>query len=102
MPMFLDCLFQEYTYGLIKPTAANLAGDEPFEFEDLLKDLRIELALKLSIDTKKISLNALELFTRENGLERALVDLIGISLMKEKAKKSIRLNDTIMSELMEV
>jgi hypothetical protein len=60
------------------------------------------LALKLSIDTKKISLNALELFTRENGLERALIDLTGVCLMREKAKKSIKLNDTIMSELMEV
>ena len=32
----------------------------------------MELQRKVSIDEKKVSLNALELFTRERGLERAL------------------------------
>lgn len=87
---------------MIKPTASKLSVDEPFDLDDLLSDLRSELSLKLSIDGKKISLNALELFTREAGLERALGDMTGACLLREKAKKSIKLNDTIMSELLEV
>lgn len=58
--------------------------------------------MKLSIDTFKISLNALNLFTRDVGLERALTDLVTDCLFKQKAKKSLQLNDTIMSELLEV
>ena len=87
---------------MIKPAATKLSNDEPFDFDDLVSDLRSELSLKLSIDTKKISLNALELFTRESGLDRALTEMTGTCLLKEKAKKSIKLNDTIMSELIEV
>ena len=45
-------------------------------------DLRHDLSLKLSIDTFKISLNALNLFTRDLGLERALTDLVTDCLFK--------------------
>ncbi len=52
-------------------------------------DLRKDLSIKLSIDTVKVSLNALNLFTRDLGLERALLDLVTDCLFKQKAKKSI-------------
>jgi hypothetical protein len=51
---------------------------------------------KVSIDGKKVSLNALELWTREKGIERAISDLVGECLLKQKARKSVQLNDTIM------
>jgi hypothetical protein len=62
---------------------------DTFNFDELLADLRKDLSLKLSIDTIKISLNALNLFTRDIGLERALSDLVTDSLFKQKAKKSL-------------
>lgn len=38
--------------------------------EDLIHDLDTELFRKLSVDQKTVSLNALELFTRQKGLEK--------------------------------
>ena len=90
---FIDALFQEYTYGLIKPQVTKLLQQndtfDTFNFEELLSDLRQDLTLKLSIDSHKISLNALNLFTRDLGLDRALIDLVTDSLFKQKAKKSL-------------
>jgi hypothetical protein len=57
---------------------------------------------KISIDGKKVSLNALELWTREHGIERGISELISNCLMKQKARKSVQLNDTIMQELQDV
>jgi hypothetical protein len=64
--------------------------------DTLFIDLRAELMRKVSIDGKKVSLNALELWTREKGIERAISDLVGECLLKQKARKSVQLNDTIM------
>lgn len=83
---FIDALFQEYTYGLFKPqTTKLLAQNETFDtfsFDELLADLRHDLTLRLSIDSQKLSLNALNLFTRETGLERALCELVTDCLHK--------------------
>lgn len=57
---------------------------------------------KVSIDDKKVSLNALELLTRERGLEKAIQELTQECIMKQKASKSIQLNDTIVQELSDV
>jgi len=40
-----------------------------------MSDLKNELCRKISIDERKVSLNALELFTRDQGMERCLRDL---------------------------
>lgn len=49
-----------------------------------------------------MSLNALELFTRDLGLDKCIKDLAQDCIMKQKATRSIALNDTIVSELMDV
>jgi len=49
-----------------------------------------------------VSLNALELFTRDLGLDKCIKDLAQDCIMKQKATRSIALNDTIVSELMDV
>lgn len=77
-------------------------GKFVLNYEEMLTDLQHEVARKVSIDGKKVSLNALELFTRENGLERCLVELVSDCVLKQKAKKSVQLNDTIMQELLDV
>jgi|LauGreDrversion4_2_1035121.scaffolds.fasta_scaffold1125377_1 hypothetical protein len=67
-----------------------------------MDDFRQEVARRVSIDGNKVSLNALELLTRENGIERAILDIVSDCLLRQKAKKSVMLNDTIMQELMDV
>lgn len=57
---------------------------------------------KISIDEKKVSLNALELFTRERGLEKCIYECALECILKQKASRSIQLNDTIVQELMDV
>lgn len=70
--------------------------------DTLYLDLRAELMRKVSIDGKKVSLNALELWTRDIGLEKGLSEVVSECLLKQKARKSVQLNDTIMQELQEV
>jgi hypothetical protein len=48
----------------------------------LILDFQEEISRKVSIDQKKVSLNALELFTRENGLERALIDVVSDCVLR--------------------
>lgn len=101
---FNDALLQEYSISLIEPAVAKFKHDcnTDVNFEDLIDDLRHEVSRRVSIDGTKVSLNALELLTRDNGLERVLVDMVQECLMRQKAKKSVMLNDTIMQELMDV
>ena len=47
-------------------------------------------------------MNALELMTRENGIEHALGEIIKESYNKVKARKDHKLKDVIMEELIEV
>ena len=67
-----------------------------------MHDLQLELIRKVSIDERKVSLNALEFFTRERGIEKSLHEVVQECILKQKATKSIQLNDTIVSELMGV
>jgi len=47
-------------------------------------------------------MNALELFSRRKGLERAIKTLLEECLSRHRAQRSIKLNDTIVQELSEV
>lgn len=67
-----------------------------------MADLFNEVSRKISIDQRIVSLNALEFFTREKGLEQALTGLVEDVINKLKAQRSILLNDTIVKELMDV
>jgi hypothetical protein len=42
----------------------------------------MELSRKISIDEKKVSLNALELFTRDRGLEKAYSEVVLECILK--------------------
>lgn len=103
---FNNAIVQEYSISLIEPTVnkfhKSTENKVDVNFDELIEDLREEVSRKVSIDGIKVSLNALEIFTRDRGLEKSLVDLISDCLMKQKAKKSVVLNDTIMQELMDV
>ena len=67
-----------------------------------MQDFYADLQNKVSIDQEVVSLNALELFTRRNGLERAVKTLLEESVSRHRAQRSIKLNDTIVQELSEV
>jgi len=101
---FNDAVMQEFMVSLIKPTISKLKKQSDFEADqdEIIKDLQNEIARKVSIDQKKISMNALELFTRDLGLEKPLENLVSDCFLKQKAKKSLHLNDTIMTELLDV
>lgn len=67
-----------------------------------MQDFYADLQNKVSIDQEVVSLNALELFTRRNGLERAVKTLLEECVSRHRAQRSIKLNDTIVQELSEV
>ena len=67
-----------------------------------MQDFYGDLQNKVSIDQEVVSLNALELFTRRNGLERAIRTLVEECVTRHRAQRSIKLNDTIVQELSEV
>jgi hypothetical protein len=69
---------------------------------DLLTSIRNSLTLKLSLDPPRLSLNALNLWTRDLGLECALLSIATECLQKDRAQRSLQLNDTIMNELQDV
>ena len=62
-------------------------------------DFNQELSRKVSIDEKKVSLNALELFTRDKGMDKGVHEIALEAILKQKAKRSVHLNDTIVKEL---
>ena len=70
--------------------------------EEVMQDFYGDLQNKVSIDQEVVSLNALELFTRRNGLERAVKTLLEECVSRHRAQRSIKLNDTIVQELAEV
>ena len=49
-----------------------------------MNDLNSELKLKLSIDEEYISINALELFTRDYGLSKTLTNLVNECVTRQK------------------
>jgi hypothetical protein len=64
--------------------------------EEVMQDFFSDLINKVSIDQTTVSLNAFELFTRQKGLHRPLSNLFSEVLMRHKAARSMRLNDTIV------
>lgn len=76
-----------------------------FEFPDLLESDQVKQDLEevLSLDPEKnaISLNALEIFTRDKGLKSSVADLAGASLKRELSDKA-ELNQTILEELLQL
>lgn len=67
-----------------------------------MTDFYLDLQNKVSIDQVVVSLNALELFSRRKGFERAIKTVLEECLSRHKAQRSIKLNDTIVKELSEV
>ena len=90
--------------SLIKPIIKRLNSgeEEEIESDDIIKAVKDEISRKVSIDSRRLSLNALELLTRENGLEHALGDIVREAYEQVKAKKASKLKDVIMQELIEV
>ena len=67
-----------------------------------MSELNSGLRTKLSIDEEFVSINALELFTRDQGLTKALTNLVQECVAQQKEQLSSQINDTIVSELAEV
>jgi len=76
-----------------------------FEFPDILESDQakqdLEEVLSLDPDKKTISLNALEIFTRDKGLQGSISELAGSSLKKELTDKT-ELNNAILEELLQL
>ena len=70
--------------------------------EEIMQDFFSDLINKVSIDQSTVSMSAFELFTRQKGLRRPLANLFSEVVMRHKAARSMRLNDTIVQELAEV
>ena len=107
MEEFTEAVMQEYMVRVVRPQVERLVGagedGEGVDMEGLVEEVKKEIGRKVSIDSRRISLNALELLTREHGLEKSLVvDTVNECFQREKAKKSVKLNNDIMQELMEV
>lgn len=105
---FTEAVMQEYMVRVVRPQVERLVEEdgeygEGVDIEGLVEEVKKEIGRKVSIDSRRISLNALELLTREHGLEKSLVvDTVNECFQREKAKKSVKLNNDIMQELMEV
>ena len=67
-----------------------------------MQELNQELTMKLSIDEEFISINALELFTREHGLAKTISLLVNECVQKLKQLHTSNINNNIVSELSEV
>jgi hypothetical protein len=71
--------------------------------EETLNDLvQHKLSIKLSIDQNQVSINALELFTRQKGLKQAMIDILEQIVGEYKIQNKVQLNQEIVSELSEV
>lgn len=65
--------------------------------------LEQELAMKLSLDGELVSVNALELLTREHGdLSKAIKSIATDVISRHKQAKQSEINQEIVSELSEV
>ena len=98
---FCDAVQSEFSTNVFKHVFDELPADSVSE-EDVMADFYADLQNKVSIDQEFVSLNALELFTRKNGLERAVKTLLEECVSRFRAQRSIKLNDTIVQELSEV
>ena len=99
LDMFCDAIQSEYSHSIIKPI---INGDNSIDLEELLENFYTELAGKVTIDNEFVCLNSLELFTRSRGLKNAIRIVFEDMMMRHKGQRSVKLNDTIVSELNEV
>ncbi|CDW72779.1 UNKNOWN [Stylonychia lemnae] len=97
---FYEAVQQEFFISTIQPVIDK--QDFQVNQKEFIKDLQLEIVRKVSIDEQKVSLNALELFTRERGIEKCINECAIECILKQKASRSIQLNDTIVQELMDV
>jgi hypothetical protein len=51
-----------------------------------------KLSIKLSIDQNQVSINALELFTRQKGLKQAMIDILEQIVGEYKIQNKVQLN----------
>ena len=68
---FCDAVQSEYSINVFKRVLDELPGDA-YNEDDLMADFYTDLQNKVSIDQDFVSLNALELFTRKNGMTKAI------------------------------
>ena len=73
-----------------------------FNQDELIEEFFLVLMNKVSIDQKVISLNALQLFSRKEGLRTAIRELFQETTHRLRKSNYIRLNDEIVSELSDV
>ena len=99
---FLDAIQSEFATNVYKHVFDELPSADAVNEEEVMQDFYADLQNKVSIDQEVVSLNALELFTRRNGLERAVKTLLEECVSRHRAQRSIKLNDTIVQELSEV
>jgi hypothetical protein len=71
---FCEAIRQEVNGLVIKP-ALNAIKNEAVA-EDILAEFYEDLSNRISIDQKTVSLNALEIFTRNKGLVDAVRDIL--------------------------
>ena len=98
---FCDAVQSEFSTNVFK-NCFEEAGADNINEDEVMADFYIDLQNKVSIDQVVVSLNALELFSRRKGLERAIKTVLEECLSRHRAQRSIKLNDTIVKELSEV
>lgn len=79
---FCEAIRQEVNGLVIKP-ALNAIKDEAVA-EDILAEFYEDLSNRISIDQKTVSLNALEIFTRNKGLVDSVRDLLQDCVSRNK------------------
>jgi len=71
---FFQAILQEYFLALIEPKVKS--NEIEINIEELKSDLFQALQSKISVNQQTVSLNALQLFTREFGLDPSLQGMI--------------------------
>lgn len=99
---FCDAVQSEFSTNVFKHVFDEMPNADTVNGDEVMQDFYNDLQNKVSIDQEVVSLNALELFTRRNGLERAIKTLLEECVSRHRAQRSIKLNDTIVQELSEV
>ena len=97
---FCDAIQQEFNALVLRPHLDPIADEQLVE--DILTEFYDDLSNRVSIDQKTVSLNALEIFTRNKGLLEAVKGMLVDGIGRNKQQQSIRLNDKIVQELSDV
>ena len=101
LDQFCEAIQAEYATIVFR----NLFGDLPngaINEDQLVSEFYDDLQGRVSIDQDVVYLNALELFSRKKGLKSAIRSLMEDALSRHRAQRSLKLNDTIVSELADV